>query len=336
MRLRRQWLAYVPLAFYLVWLMVRYRSATLYTAANPGIPTGGMTGESKSAILDRLARIEGVVPGFVLVPAELSPRERVRLARQWMKRAGTSFPVVLKPDVGERGRAVTVVRRPGELARQLLALRETAILQQFAHGLKFGVYYRRMPGELQGRVLSVAQFSYPEVAGGERLSLVEAGFDSHSAVYADRRELISAKLEDRIHAIGCAHPGFFVGRFDVCAAGADDLRRGIFKVLELNGVSSEPMHIYDPATGIGQALRALREHWSAAFAIGAANRARGAALTPLWTLLRLIAREHAIHLASNVQLSRPRRRGSASAARPRRSSAGSAAGSSDLPAAPAS
>ena len=53
---RRQWLAYIPLAFYLGWLMVRYRSATLYTAANPGIPTGGMTGESKSAILEALMR----------------------------------------------------------------------------------------------------------------------------------------------------------------------------------------------------------------------------------------------------------------------------------------
>jgi hypothetical protein len=290
-----------------------------------------MTGESKSAILEKLARVDGVVPGFVVIPASVSPRARVRLARQWIKREGATFPVVLKPDVGERGRGVTVIRGPRELARRLLVVRETTILQRFAHGLEFGVYYRRMPGEARGRVLSIARFSYPEVVGngqasvaellrpdpwltarvkerlqyvpaaGERLPLFEAGFDSHNAMYEDRRELVSAALEDKVDTIARAHPGFFVGRFDVCAASADDLRRGTFKVMELNGVASEPMHIYDPATSVAQALRVLLDQWRVAFEIGAANRARGAELTPLSKLLWLIAREHAIHLAGDFQ-----------------------------------
>ena len=179
--------------------------------------------------------------------------------------------------------------------------------------------------------MSIARFSYPEVVGnghtsvadllradpwlaarvkerlqfvpaaGERLPLFEAGFDSHNAVYEDRRELVSAALEDKVEAIARAHPGFFVGRFDVCAASADDLRRGTFEVMELNGVASKPMQIYDPATSVAQALRVLLDQWRAAFAIGAANRARGAELTPLSKLLWLIAREHAIHVASDFR-----------------------------------
>ena len=243
-----------------------------------------------------------------MVPASVSPRERVRLARQWMNREGASFPVVLKPDVGERGRGVTVVRGLPELARRLLLLRETTILQEFVHGLEFGVYYRRMPGEARGREASIARFlpgsgratdtrrwltscartrglaarvkerlQYVPAAG-ERLPLFEAGFDSHNAMYEDRRELVSAALEDKVEADRRAHPGFFVGRFDVCAASADALRRGTFEVMELNGVASEPMQIYDPATSVAQALRVLLDQWRAAFAIGAANRARGASL----------------------------------------------------------
>lgn len=307
--------------------MLRYRSATLYTAANPGIPSGGMTGESKSAILGKLARVEGVVPEFVLIPVELEPRARVRLARQWIGQRGLGFSVVLKPDVGERGRAVSVVSGQRDLARRLVGMRETLVLQRFVHGLEFGIFYRRTPGEARGQIVSIAQMTYPEVVGdgraslaellpagpareftpqrlryvpaaGERVALFELGFSSHDATYADRRDLLTADLEDRIDTISRAHPGFFIGRFDVCAASADDLKRGRFHVLELNGVSSEPMHIYDPAISIAQALHVLLSRARDAFAIGAANRAQGTVPTPASALLRLVAREHAIHLVA--------------------------------------
>jgi len=288
---RAQWLVYVPLAFYVAWLMLRYRSATLYTAANPGIPTGGMTGESKSAILDRIAHVEGAVAPLVLIPAGLAPRERVRKARHWMARRAVAFPVVLKPDVGERGRGVKVVATRRELVRCLLRTREAIIVQRFARGQEFGVYYRRLPREARGRIVSIAQASYFEANA----------FDTHDAVFTDERRLAMPALEQQIEKLSRAHPGFFVGRFDVCARTAEELSRGYFEVIELNGVSSEPTYIYDRATTLGEALRALMLHWRAAFQIGAANRELGAPLTPLSTLLRLIAREHVVHLAAAFQ-----------------------------------
>jgi hypothetical protein len=331
-RFRRQWLAYVPLLFYLAWLMLRYRSATLFTAANPGIASGGATGESKSSILEKLSSIEGAVAEFVVVPADLDANARIRMARRWIEDRHVPFPVVLKPDVGERGRAVTAVHGHEELARRLLRMRETMIVQRFADGVEFGIFYRRMPGESRGRIVSIAEMSHPTVVGdgratlgallragpwiaaraaargvfdadrlltvpaaGERVHLFEIGFYSHDATFADRRELRTPALERRIDAISRAHPGFFFGRFDVCAAGADALRRGRFKVIELNGVSSEPTHIYDPATSLAEAFRALRGCWREAFEIGAANRARGARLTPASVLLRLFWRRYVGH-----------------------------------------
>lgn len=288
---RAKWFAYVPLFFYVAWLMLRYRSATLYTAANPGIPTGGMTGESKSAILQKLANVEGAVAQFVLIPAELSPRERVRLAWGWMAREGVGFPVVLKPDIGERGRAVTVVNDRRALTRRLVRADEAMIVQRFLHGLEFGVYYRRLPGEACGQIVSIAQTAYAEANS----------FDTHDAVFTDQRSVATPMLEERIEKLSRAHPGFFVGRFDVCAATPGDLGRGRFQVIELNGVSSEPTYIYDRATTLAEAMGALIRQWREAFEIGAANRAQGAELTPTWSLLRLIAREHATHLASALR-----------------------------------
>ncbi|MXW19154.1 MAG: alpha/beta fold hydrolase, partial [Gemmatimonadetes bacterium] len=45
------WLFYLPVLAWGVWLAVKYRSPTVFTAANPAFPDGGLVGESKSEIL---------------------------------------------------------------------------------------------------------------------------------------------------------------------------------------------------------------------------------------------------------------------------------------------
>ena len=75
--------------------------------------------------------------------------------------------------------------------------------------------------------------------------------------------------------------------------GRRELRSGRgrnFKVVELNGVTSEATHIYDPANGLLAAYRVLFKQWRLAFEIGALCRARGARVTPLFELLTLTYR----------------------------------------------
>src|SRR5262245_15677301 len=45
------WMFYPPVALYCIWLAFKYRGFTLPTAANPGIFSGGLVGESKMATL---------------------------------------------------------------------------------------------------------------------------------------------------------------------------------------------------------------------------------------------------------------------------------------------
>ena len=49
------WLTYLPVVGYVMWLALRHRSLTLFTAANPAMPAGGFVGESKFEILRGLA-----------------------------------------------------------------------------------------------------------------------------------------------------------------------------------------------------------------------------------------------------------------------------------------
>jgi len=62
---------------------------------NPGISTGGLVGESKSAILGLFGDAPEIAR-FRLCAGhgELAP---------WMDEHGLDWPVVLKPDRGERG-----------------------------------------------------------------------------------------------------------------------------------------------------------------------------------------------------------------------------------------
>ena len=86
-----------------------------------------------------------------------------------------------------------------------------------------------------------------------------------------------------------AFDGFYFGRYDVRVPSEEDLRRGrAFKVIELNGATSEATHIYDPRYGVLAAWRTLFRQWRLLFEIAAANHARGAP-TVRWTeLLRLM------------------------------------------------
>src|SRR5262249_28764742 len=53
------------------------------------------------------------------------------------------------------------------------------------------------------------------------------------------------------------------------------LQRGEFQILELNGVTAEATHIYDPAVSLLEAYRVLFQQWRIAFDIGARNRDAG-------------------------------------------------------------
>src|SRR5204862_1281348 len=48
------WMFYPPVGIYCAWLALKFRGLTVPTAANPGIFSGGIVGESKMATLKEL------------------------------------------------------------------------------------------------------------------------------------------------------------------------------------------------------------------------------------------------------------------------------------------
>ncbi|HRE81617.1 MAG TPA: hypothetical protein PLN52_11245, partial [Opitutaceae bacterium] len=64
---------------------------------------------------------------------------------------------------------------------------------------------------------------------------------------------------------------------------------GDFKVIELNGLTSEATSMYDPRHSVWHGWAVLCRQWNFAFQIGEENRIRGASvlsLSEFWRLLR--------------------------------------------------
>ena len=295
------WAAYAPLIPYGLWLAAKHRSITLFTATNPGIFASGLVGESKSEILRHLSQ----AAEFIVVQRD------PRAAEAFAARVG--YPVELKPDVGERGTNVAIMRNAAALRASLKRAIGDVIVQRYVPGLEFGVSYCRYPNQCRGRITSITEKRFPEVTGdgrstiieliqqdsraaliaeaytkscrrpmsdvpqaGEQVPLVEIGSHCRGTIFLDGTYLKTEALEAAIDGAAKEHPGFYLGRFDLRAASIEDLQAGRFAILELNGVAGEATHIYDPRVSLLEAYRVIFGQWRAAFEIGALNRKQGA------------------------------------------------------------
>jgi membrane protein DedA with SNARE-associated domain len=175
------WLFYIPVLLYWLWLSLRHRGLLLPTAANPSIYSGGFIGESKSEILDLVpdSHRSWVAP-YVTITRDQGPAGTiVARAEEGLAAAGLSFPVVAKPDVGQRGAGVRPLAGSDELA---------AYVESFPAGHRFllqemvpaevagdkqdpdqlreaGVLYWRMPGAETGTLFSITLKLFPLVTG---------------------------------------------------------------------------------------------------------------------------------------------------------------------------
>ena len=125
---------------------------------------------------------------------------------------------------------------------------------------------------------------------GREICLVELGTHCRGAVFLDGAAVMTEALKRRIDEISRGYRGFYFGRYDLRAPDLQQMQRGEgFKIIELNGVTSEATHIYDPAIGLFRAYRILFAQWRIAFEIGRRNRDQGVEPVRVGHLARLLA-----------------------------------------------
>lgn len=286
------WLIYLPVFPLYFWQALRMRRAAFFTNVNPAIDMGGFFGERKSGIYARLP--EDCYPTTVRISAGTPAHEALALAYA----AGIAFPLIVKPDVGERGEGV---RKLFDRTRMLEALGEVGVdmlVQGLASGNhEFGLMFARNPSTGYTALLSITGKRFLSVTGdgvrdidgllaltfrgnrqrnrlgtyasallqrvpqpGERVQVEPIGNHCRGTTFIDAAQLRTPALENAVNDLLGATTGLYYGRLDVRAESEEALRAGAFTVIELNGVSSEPGHIYDPSWSIWRCWAELVRH----------------------------------------------------------------------------
>jgi len=321
------WAFYPPVIIYILYLGLKHRCLTLFTAVNPAIPESGFVGESKAAILDGLSNANGFVARHILIENSLPAETRWEKVRQFMTTNNLSLPIVIKPDQGQRGAGVVFAHTEPQLENFIAKVDFDVIVQEYIDGHEFGIFYVRYPNADSGFIYSITDKRLISVVGdgkraleelilgddravcmarihlkkhendwydipanGEEIKLVEVGTHCRGAMFLNGASIKTPELEARIDEISKSFKGFYFGRYDIRAPSIDDLKKGAgFKVVELNGVTSEATHIYDPKNSLLNGYRVLMQQWRMAFEIGALNRQGGVkpgSVRALFNLLR--------------------------------------------------
>lgn len=262
------WLFYAPVVAHWIALGLRYGDLSLPTAANPTITAGGLCGESKCEILDQVTgAAQDVLARYTRIVAHGSDTAAdADAAELAMVRAGLSYPLVVKPDIGCNGTGVRLVDDRAALSCYLSAYPRGAgvMLQEYVpEEGEAGLFYIRHPDEPRGRITSmtlkyppfvtgdgrstlrqliladaragrIAQLYLPRLAHrhdevprqGERVRLVFVGNHCKGSIFRDGTALVTEALTDRVDRLARALPEFHFGRIDVRFGSLQALGRG--------------------------------------------------------------------------------------------------------------
>ncbi len=324
-----EWLVRIPYIPYAAWLFLRYRGITLPAIANPSFFMGDLVGASKTdmhACMGARAR-EHFAPFITIHASAAMPDIRAQLTRAKLAFPLVAKPDLgrngrgVKMVADEAALAAHLAKFPRDVRM---------IIQRYVPARReAGVFYVRRPSEHAGRITSLTLKSFPYVVGDDRSTLreliladeraskiahiyfrrnkraldevipegveyplVSVGNHVRGAIFTNGAAAITPELTAVFDRISKDIDGFYFGRYDVRYDDFDAFKRGAgFTIIEFNGASSEPTHVWDRRTSVRDTYRTLLGHWRMAFEIGAENRARGTRAPSIRAVLRAYAAE---------------------------------------------
>ncbi len=201
-----RWAFYLPLVPWLLLLAARFRSATVFTAANPGIEHGGgVINEEKHRIQTALEAANApVLPALTLAPSKNADDRLATLKAAFAdEHAPSDYPVVLKPDAGERGRSVRFVNNDDE-ARRYFETHHGTVQAQTVHDgpVEIGVLWCRVPkdgvpvDQLPGEIFSITRKDFPAVIGDGERTLEQLIW--HHPRYRMQAKMFCRRFADRV------------------------------------------------------------------------------------------------------------------------------------------
>lgn len=305
------WLFYGPLAPWYIYKIFQAGAPAYFCSVNPNMKWGGFIDYSK---IDLLNQIDENYKPKTFFFEEFTTQN-----------IPFNFPFVAKPNTGERGIGVELIRNTTDWLSYLKQNNRDLILQEYIQStMEFGVFYVRMPKEKTGKIISITTKDFLTFTGdgtstlkelieqnlrafyrkeylfkryqselnsilnkGEKLLVEPIGNHSRGTTFLDGSSLKTQKLEETIDYIAQKIEGFYYGRIDLKAKSLEDFQNGNFVILEINGANSEATHIYDPSFHLLKAYKEVIKHLNYQHKIAIQNHQLGVK----WTDWKLLAKE---------------------------------------------
>jgi len=290
---------YIPIIPFYLLKVFKARSFTFYLITNPAIRYSGDGSESKYKTICLVPK--KYQPKSLL----FGKFEDFSKVIKTIKEAKIDFPLIAKPDIGFRGFLVKKINSEKELKIYFQKNNSIEILvQEFvAYKNECGILYHRLPNDKKGKITSITLKKFLTVIGDgkstlseliladkraflyydllqnihqekmrkilqndKKLTLTVIGNHSKGTQFLNGNHLICKELEETFDELNKQIPGWYFGRLDIKYNNFKKLKKGEdFKILEINGIISEPTHIYDPsikdATYI-KALKTIKKNWN--------------------------------------------------------------------------
>ena len=293
-----------------LWFSIRARDLFFFSNTNPLIRNGGVMGESKSQILKFLP--DRIYPTTRLVNLEETDISGILAI---MNESLLQFPIVLKPDIGERGFLVQKINTQDELKSFLeKAPRTEFLIQDYADfPVEISVLYHRFPQDQKGKITSLTIKKELQVTGDgistleeliesyprarfqksrlkkifqrqwhdvipmdEVVTLETIGNHCRGATFYNGNHLIDEHLEAVFDKVSHESRDLYYGRFDIKCQSIESIKAGgEFAVLEYNGVKGEPAHVYNPGYPLWRAVKDYYFHWSIIYKLHKSQKQRG-------------------------------------------------------------
>lgn len=307
---REFWPGYIfdiPVYIYWFFLAIRARHPLFFSNINPGMIFSGFAGYGKYDDISKFT--PDLIPKTILVKVWADPEK----IKSEITKLEIPYPLIFKPDMWRIARNIIKIHDDNQLKEEIIHMKEAYVIQEFIdYPLEFWILYYRLPSEKNGHITWVtdkrlvyvegngkhtlwelvwnhdrARFYYKPfkalheqqrnrvLAKGEKFQMHFLWNHCRGSCFYDAANLINKRLEETIDALSKTIPGFYFWRYDLKVKNLDDLYAGKFKIMELNGMGTLPVHIYDPNHNIRFAYKELFRHRNIIYKISQENKKRG-------------------------------------------------------------
>ena len=253
------WFFYIPIYLKYFWMSFKAGSLSFFTASNPLMEFGGFMDYSKFNVLKAIDK-------KYLPVTEFFKKANKAIILKRMQDANLSYPIILKPDIGERGFGVEKIDSEIDLTNyfQKYGAVSGLILQEYInYTLELGIMYSRKASEEKGQITSIVMKEFLTITGdgehtieelilsdkrtsfyiesltelygegmqvilpnGKDKELVAIGNHSRGTTFLNANHLINDKLITVFDEISLPINGFHFGRYDLRVSSIEDLNNG--------------------------------------------------------------------------------------------------------------